>query len=221
MHLIFICGKHWNSFCFGERSLGGRDVADGLEGESEYPVIFSGGAADEGSGAGDDFAGVAPVSDDGDAGEAELLSALEEGDLWSLKGDAGDAFGWDGDAGESEEIVLAVDADAAGACFDDDFGVFFFVDETHAAEKELGAKLGNEEKELLGHLTEGKVRGVFAENGEKGGVDENFAVSERIGGDALDGKAGGFGFKVELVGGFGGIGDANGGAAADGEDGED
>jgi len=186
---------HWVSFCVRRRGLGGRDVADGLEGEAEDPVIFSGGSTYEGSGTGDDFAGVAPIGDDGDAGEAVLLGALENRQLGSLEGDAGDAFGGDGDAGEAEEIVLAVDADAAGAGFDDDFGVFTFFHHAGAAEEELCAEFGDEEEKLLRDLAEGKVLGVFAEGGKKSGIDEDLAVAQLIGVDALNGEARGLGFE--------------------------
>ena len=113
-----------------------------------------------------------------------------------MEGDAGDAFGGDGDVGESEEILFAVDADAAGAGFDDDFGVFFFVDHSSAVEEEFCAEFGDEEEEVLGDLAKGEVGGVLAEGGEIGGVDENFSVAQLIGGDALDGRSGGLGFEV-------------------------
>ena len=87
------------SFCVRRRGLGRGYIADGAQGDSEDPIVLARGSSDEGAGAGDDFAGIAPVGDEGDAGETELFAAFEEGEFRGGDGDAGDAFGGDGDVG--------------------------------------------------------------------------------------------------------------------------
>ena len=63
-----------------------------------------------------------------------------------------------GDAWRVRANILSVDADAAGAGFDDDFGIFSFINHADAAEKKFGAEVGDEEQELLGDLAKGRVR---------------------------------------------------------------
>src|SRR5437763_1589811 len=91
-----------------------RDVAHCWQGVAEDQVVAAEGFADEGAGDGQKFAGVSPVGDDCDAGEAVLLDVLIEGEIRgggeTEAGGVSAAAGWEGEGGEAQQEVDAVDS---------------------------------------------------------------------------------------------------------------